>query len=544
MQRWNGWGDEAVSVDLSNQAREMLTDLIGKGRICPDYTLEKFLEGMPKTRLSAHPLISFDGKLRLDHSHGQSLADWIGLRGGILKQFPDGVALPETIEEIRELLRFANEQNVVVIPYGGGTSVVGHLAVPKTDRPVLSLSLERFNRIINIDKKSRQAAFEAGIRGPYIEQQLNTKRFTLGHYPQSFEYSTLGGWVVTRSSGQQSKHYGRIEQLFAGGEILTPQGPLKLPAFPASAAGPDLRQLLLGSEGRMGVLTKAVVKISSMPEKDVVYGVFFPSWEEASQAVQAIAGSDIPYSMIRLSNPTETMTNLLLAGHKGQIGLLKRYLRLRGIPEEGACMCLIGFTGSHRITSSARRATLSIVRHHKGISIGKPMGNAWKKNRFQVAYLRNTLWDLGYAIDTLETAVTWDKVPPAMAAIEKSIHEALKPYNEKAHVFSHLSHVYSSGSSIYTTFLFRLSDSPLKTLETWQRMKNAASKTIVEFGGTISHQHGVGNDHKQYLAAEKGSLGIKALHNIFNYFDPGSQMNPEKLLPQTEVESKKEYNEL
>ncbi|NNL75840.1 MAG: FAD-binding oxidoreductase, partial [Desulfobacterales bacterium] len=162
---------------------------------------------------------------------------------------------------------------------------------------------------------------------------------------------------------------------------------------------------------------------------------------------------------------------------------------------------------------------------------GKPMGNAWIKNRFYTAYLRNTLWDLGYAVDTLETAVNWDKVTPTMAAIEKSIHAALKPANERAHVFSHLSHVYASGSSIYTTFLFRLLESPPKTFEAWQRIKQAASQTIVTAGGTISHQHGVGKDHKQYLAAEKGRLGMQALQNIFHHFDPACQMNPEKLLP-------------
>jgi len=159
------------------------------------------------------------------------------------------------------------------------------------------------------------------------------------------------------------------------------------------------------------------------------------------------------------------------------------------------------------------------------------MGNAWKKNRFHSAYLRNTLWDLGYAVDTLETAITWDKVTTTMQAIEKSLHEVLKPDNERIHVFSHLSHVYPNGSSIYTTFLFRLQETPQKTLAAWKRLKSAASHTIVAAGGTISHQHGVGIDHKQYLAAEKGSLGIKTLQNIFNHFDPDHHMNPDKLLP-------------
>jgi alkyldihydroxyacetonephosphate synthase len=532
MQRWNGWGDENIYLDLPTRGLQILHDLIGEGQGRPDYPLEKFIERIPKSRLATHPLISFDPKLRLDHAHGQSLPDWIGLRGGTLQRFPDGVALPNTLEEIQDLLRFAIINNIVVIPYGGGTSVVGHLEVPETRRPVLSLSLERFNRLAGLDRDSRLATFEAGIRGPQLEHQLNSKGFTLGHYPQSFDYSSLGGWVVTRSSGQQSEHYGRIEQLFAGGDVLTPRGSLNLPSFPASAAGPDLRQILLGSEGRMGVLTNVVVKMVALPKKDDVYGVFFPSWERAVHAVRTIAGTDISFSMMRLSNPAETMTNLALAGNERQTALLARYLRLRGISEKNACMCLVGFTGSHRLTAAARRAAFSIIRRYKGICIGKPMGNAWKKNRFQSAYLRNTLWDLGYALDTLETAITWDKVTPAMQAIETSLHEALKPDNERIHVFSHLSHVYPSGSSIYTTFLFRLSATPGQTLEAWKRLKQAASQTIVAVGGTISHQHGVGADHKKYMAAEKGAIGIQTLEKMFNHLDPGHHMNPGKLLPE------------
>jgi alkyldihydroxyacetonephosphate synthase len=531
MKRWNGWGDDKIYLALPTRGLRILHDLIGQGQGRPDYPLEKFIERIPKSRLAPHPLISFDPKLRLDHAHGQSLPDWIGLRGGMLQRFPDGVALPTTLEEIRDLLRFAVSNHIVVIPYGGGTSVVGHLEVPDTRRPVLSLSLERFNRLIGLDSDSRLATFEAGIHGPQLEHQLNSRGFTLGHYPQSFDYSSLGGWVVTRSSGQQSKHYGRIDQLFAGGDVLTPRGSLNLPPFPASAAGPDLRQILLGSEGRMGLLTNVVVKISALPEKDDVYGVFFPSWERAIQAVQTIAGTDISFSMMRLSNPAETMTNLALAGNERQTALLARYLRLRGITEKKACMCLVGFTGSRRLTAAARRAAFSIIRRYKGICIGKPMGNAWKRNRFQSAYLRNTLWDLGYAADTLETAITWDKVTPAMEAIEKSLQEAIKPDDERIHVFSHLSHVYPSGSSIYTTFLFRLSKTSGKTLETWKRLKQAASQTIVAAGGTISHQHGVGTDHKKYMAAEKGAIGIQTLEKMFNHLDPEHRMNPGKLLP-------------
>jgi alkyldihydroxyacetonephosphate synthase len=531
MQRWNGWGDENIKMDLPPLALGILQDLIGNGQVRPDYPLAKFIDQMPQPRLTPHPLISFDARLRLDHAHGHSLPDWIGLRGGTLQQFPDGVARPVNGAEVRELLKFCTTQDVIVIPYGGGTSVVGHLSVPQTERPVLSLSLERLNRLVALETDNRLAVFEAGIRGPQLEDQLNSKGFTLGHYPQSFEYSSLGGWVVTRSSGQQSRHYGRIEDLFAGGEVLTPRGSMNLPPFPASAAGPDLRQVVLGSEGKMGVLTKVIVRISPLPERDNIYGVFFPSWEDGRKALQRIAGTDIPFSMMRLSNPLETTTNLALAGNEGQISLLKGYLSLRGIADQKFCMCLIGFTGSPRITAAARGAAISIIRHHKGVWVGRSVGRAWKKNRFRSAYLRNTLWDRGYAVDTLETALTWNKVTPAMQSIEESIHEALRANNQRGHVFSHLSHIYPSGSSIYTTFIFRLSESPGQTLETWQGIKHAASRAVVAAGGTISHQHGVGRDHRQYLSFEKGVLGISTLREVFNHVDPDQRMNPDKLLP-------------
>ena len=531
MQRWNGWGDNRVHVDLPAEGHKLLRNLLGRGNVRADYPLDKFIHKIPATRLPDHPLISTDPKERLNHSHGQSMPDWIDLRGGTLQCFADGVALPSTHEDVIELMDFSENHNIVVIPVGGRTSVAGQLRVPAEDRPVLSLSLGRLNRLIDLNPSGLLATFESGVMGLELETRLRARGFTLGHFPQSFEFSSLGGWVATHSSGQQSAHYGRIEQLFAGGEFITPKGILKLPAFPASAAGPDLRHVILGSEGRLGVLTKVTVRISPIAEKDDIYGVFFPSWNQAEGAVQTLAGAGIPFSMIRLSNSAETVTNLALAGRGKQIAVLKYYLKLRKISEKEACMCLIGFIGARRMVRAVRREAFSIMRRYNGVSIGKAPGQAWKKHRFRAPYLRNTLWDLGYAADTLETAVIWDKVTPAMKQIENTIIDSLAPWNEKVHVFSHLSHVYATGSNIYTTFIFRLADTPDETLARWQTIKTAASQAIVDAGGTISHQHGVGLDHKPYLEAEKGALGISTLKQLCLHLDPMQRMNPGKLLP-------------
>lgn len=531
MRRWNGWGDPSIQIGLSHKGLTLLQQRIGDGRVCPDYPLDKFLERIPTPRLPRHPLVTTDPRQRLECAHGQSLPDWIRLRGGTLAHFPDGVARPESEQDIQDLLAYATDHNAIVIPYGGGTSVAGHLEIPETERPVLTIALKGLNRLIDIDENNLLATFEAGILGPELEKHLNSKGFTLGHYPQSFEYSTLGGWVTTRSSGQQSRHYGRIEQLFAGGEIATFKGHLKLPPFPASAAGPDIRQLVLGSEGRMGILTRAIVKISPLPVVNDFHGVFFPSWDHARHAVQTLAQSGIQLSMVRLSNPQETRVNLALAGHEQQIKWLERYLKMRGIDLKRACMCMIGYIGSHRQARAASREAGSIIGRFRGIMVGRRIGNAWKKNRFRSAYLRNTLWDLGYAVDTLETAVNWDKVTDTMVQVENGLEQALETANEPILAFSHLSHVYATGSSIYTTFVFRLADTPQKTLENWRTLKQAASRAIVNAGGTISHHHGIGKDHSPYLEAEKGSIGINTLHRVFNYLDPNGQMNPGKLLP-------------
>ncbi len=526
MQRWNGWGDDTIQMELSPKAKKFLQETIGEGNAPKDYPLENFLKQVPKTRLSDHPLITTASKERLIHSHGQSLPDWVNLRCGTLPRFPDGVAHPTTTEEIEELLSFAEMNNIIVIPYGGGTSVVGHLHIPEGDRPVLSLSLRHLNRLTVLDTRSLLATFEAGVLGPEIEAQLRPKGLTLGHYPQSFDYSSLGGWIMTRSSGQQSAHYGRIEDLFAGGDMITPGGTLHLPPFPASAAGPDIRQIVMGSEGRMGVLTSAIMRVSPLPEKDEVYGVFFPSWEQAADAVRSAAGNHLPFSMLRVSNQAETMTNLMMAGNEKHVELLRFYLRLRNVDDACGCMCLIGFTGPGRLVSHARQEIFSVFREYEGVPVGKAMGEAWKKNRFQAPYLRNTLWDMGYAVDTLETAVTWDKVLSATQAIEAG----LKSENENIHVFTHLSHVYPTGSSIYTTYIFRVADTPEETLSQWKALKSAASRAVVESGGTISHQHGVGTDHAPYLEAEKGKIGMDALRQICTHFDPEGIMNTGKML--------------
>lgn len=529
MRRWNGWGDEATVVELPPGGADFLAVRIGSGRPLPDASLESVLARVPASRLEAHPLITTRAEDRVRHARGQSLPDWLAMREGDFGVFPDGVAYPESAEDIRKLLAWAEHQDLVLIPYGGGTSVAGHINPEASTRPVVTLSLERMNRLLELDEESRIARFGPGANGPQVESQLRARGFTLGHFPQSWELSTLGGWVASRSSGQQSLRYGRIEQLFAGGILETFAGPLEIPTFPASAAGPDLRELVLGSEGRFGVISEVRVRVSRLAEREAFYGVFLPDWSHALQAVRNLAQERVSLSMLRLSNALETETQLALAGHPGRIALLEKYLGWRGAGI-GKCLLTFGVTGSRVQTANALKQARQLLKAFGGVFTGTLLGAKWAEGRFRFPYLRESLWQAGYAVDTLETATDWSNVDALLHKVERSLNEALAAEGERVHVFTHLSHVYGEGSSLYTTYVFRPAASYAETHERWRRLKQAASRTIVENRGTISHQHGVGRDHAPYLPMEKGPLGMAALQALAVHFDPQRRLNPGALL--------------
>jgi len=530
MKRWNGWGESAQDFLVPPRARAALDEWIGPGTQRADADLGAALARVPTSRLSARPFFSLSPEDRLRHSRGQSLPDWVALRSGQVGSVPDAVAHPETAEHVRALLTWAKESGAALIPWGGGTSVVGHVNPEASGPPVVTVDLARLSQLLGLDEVSRLATFGAGVAGPDLEAQLRAHGLTLGHFPQSFEYSTLGGWIATRSSGQQSLHYGRIERLFAGGRVETPAGTLELPVFPASAAGPDLRELVLGSEGRLGFITQATVRVSALPEREEFVGVFFPGWDEGLQAARAIAQARLPLSLVRLSAPQEARTMLLLAGHERLLKALEAWVSFRGA-KEGKALLVIGATGAGSTVRLALNEALALTRQHAGVSAGRYFGAQWTKNRFRAPYLRNSLWDAGYALDTLETAAPWSRVPELLRSVEQALSTGLFPWNERVHVFTHLSHLYGDGSSLYTTYLFRLGATPEETLERWQRLKARASEAIVAGKGTISHQHGVGADHRAFLEAEKGRLGLEALRDVLRRFDPQGVMNPEKLLP-------------
>lgn len=535
--RWNGWSAEGDEPSLNRSAARLLESLVGTGSAPYDAGLGDVVGHVPASRLPAHDLVDGDPEGRVRHARGQSFPDWVAMRTGRMGFVPDGVAHPTDGDAVRELLRYAGDVGARVVPYGGGTSVVGGVTTAGgdvDDAPVLTVDMRRISGLRRLGASSGLATFGAGTLGPAVEAALREREWTLGHYPQSYERSTLGGWVATRSAGQQSLGFGRIEDLFAGGTLEAPAGSVSLPAHPASAAGPDLRHLVLGSEGRLGILTDVTVRTIPRPQVESASAIFLPSWEAALTLARDLAQARIPLSFLRTMSPEETEVTLALAGSSGRLGLVLRYLDLRGATD-GRCLVLVGFSGRRRIVNSVQRDVSDLARARGGVGVGGSFADAWRRERFRSAGLRDTLWASGYGVDTIETAIDWPRLPALQTAVETAIRDAVAGVGgtgdgERTLVFSHISHVYPTGASLYTTAIFRLAADPDETLERWRALKGAASRAIVDAGATISHQHGVGRDHAPHLASEKGALGMEVLGDVARRLDPDGLMNPGALL--------------
>ncbi len=530
MRRWNGWGDEADDTRVGSSPRRFLEGLVGPATAPRDATLDDVVARVPASRLhdALGGLLDTDPELRVRRARGQSFPDLVEVRSGRLSAVPDAVARPRVDADVRGLIDQAKAAGARLIPYGGGTSVVGGVSARPSPDPVITVDLGGLNDLRSLDECSGLVTVGAGITGPDLAAALAEHGLTVGHEPQSFELATAGGWVAARGSGLRSIGAGRIEQLFAGGTLEAPAGTLDMPPYPASAAGPDLRQLVLGSEGRLGILTDVILRTMPLPEVDRLEAYALPGWEAGEACARAIAQARPGLSVLRLSTPAESRTLLAFADRPAQIRALRTYLRMRRQPADWSLL-LVGVAGRKRIAGAARGEARSIIHAHGGTGI-PALARTWAKTRFRSPYLRNALWSMGYGSDTLETATDWTRVPGLLARLEAAIAGALEPVGEKVHVFTHLSHLYPSGSSLYLTFLFRLAPDPDETAERWRAIKRAASTVISAEGATISHHHGVGTDHGPYLAAEKGPLGMAALEAVARTFDPDGMMNPGVLL--------------
>lgn len=463
---------------------------------------------------------------RLTHCRGQGLPDLLRLRSGTVPRLPDGVARPTDSERVGELLRRCARADVRVVPWGGGTSVTGAVNPPAGDEPVVVVDLGGMSGLLSLDERSGLATFGAGTLGPGVEEALAPRGLTLGHFPQSWELSTVGGWTATRSSGQESLGHGRIDDLVAGLAVVAPAGRLSLAPQPSSAAGPDLRRLVLGSEGRLGVITEVTLRVSKRPPINVVEAALLPTWEQGLAACRELVQGGHPLQLLRLSDSPETEVAMRsgLANHRLQ-PLICRWLRWRGM-SEGSCLLLIGAAGTAGRVRRTLGAASSVLRAHGIVRLGRGPGRQWQADRFRHPYLRDHLLERGIATETLETAAPWSLLPALGRAVREVLERALEDEGERVAVLCHLSHPYPDGASLYFTFFFRDPGETDAAVDRWIRLKRAATEALVEAGGTVSHHHGVGRWHAPWLDREVGTDGLRLLSAAAAVLDPQGTLNP------------------
>ncbi|WP_372830085.1 FAD-binding oxidoreductase [Psychrobacter maritimus] len=533
--RWNGWGNISINKKVSPHGAKLIKSHIGKTKKLSSVSLQQVLKTVPKSRLPAAmtklATVSIDKEVRLRHARGQSFPDWIAMHSGAFEVFPDAVAFPESTADVETLLTLASEHDLIVIPFGGGTSVVGHINPQKGSRPVLTIAMSKMDQLIDLDTESQIATFGAGTQGPAVEAQLDAQGYRLGHYPQSWELSTLGGWIAARSSGQQSLGYGRIEQMFAGGTLVTPQGVLNIADIPASSAGPDLREMMMGTEGRAGVFTEVKMRVQPQPEEELFKVAFLPNWEAGKEVLRQAVQKNVRLSMLRLSNAVETDAHLHLGTSPSQFLAISTYLKARGLSSDKV-MLTYGVSGDKAQNKLALTQFNKLLKQHGSVTgkITDIMGSVWAHGRFKFPYLRGTLWDKGIMVDTFETATNWNNIDEQMQQMQEAVRTSLTDEAEEVMAFTHISHVYKQGASLYTTYFFRAAKDHATTLKRWQKIKQAASLSLANGTATISHQHGVGRDHAPYLAAEKGKLGIQVTRDMLKSLDPEQRMNPGVLI--------------
>ncbi|MPZ64852.1 MAG: FAD-binding protein [Pseudonocardiaceae bacterium] len=518
---WSGWGDPARVPTLPAPVLTLLEQALG---VTPALAAAVAMTGvsLPEPDLPGgcrDELVALlgaeqvrdDRESRIRHTRGKSTSDLVRLRSGDAADAPDLVVLPATHDEVAAVLRSCAQHRVAVVPFGGGTSVVGGLTPRRAGfSGAIALDLRRMDRLLAVDAESRTAVLQPGLLAPQAEEQLGAHGFTLGHFPQSFEYASIGGFAATRSAGQASAGYGRFDEMVVGLTVATPQGCLELGRAPASAAGPDLRQLILGSEGALGIVTAVTVRLMPAPAQRSYEGWRFEFFSDGMAALRRLAQDGPRPTVVRLSDEIETAVGLARPGQLGSAS-------------SGGCLLIAGYEGSPPDVTARREAASAVLAGCGGEPQGDEPGQEWRRQRYAGPYLRDALLDAGAFVETLETATFWSSLGALYGAVRTALTEALTAQDTPPLVACHVSHVYPTGASLYFTVACAQADDPLAQ---WQRAKTAAGDAILRAGGTITHHHGVGVDHREHYAREVGPLAVDVLRAVKGRLDPAGILNP------------------
>jgi alkyldihydroxyacetonephosphate synthase len=517
---WSGWGDPAQAMELPAKLLEQLRTGLGVGDPTPPPATiaELQLAGFGLAAANAAALAEIvgvdnarsDHESRARHALGKSASDMLAIRSARAIPAPDLVLLPGSHAEVLGLLERCSARHVAVVPFGGGTSVVGGVTpAPDGFDGLVALDLRRLNRLVAVDDLSRIATLGPGLRGPEAELLLSERGYTIGHFPQSFEYATLGGFAAARSSGQASAGYGRFDELVVGLDVATPVGTLSLGRAPKSAAGPDLRQLILGSEGALGVITQLTVQVRPVPAARVYEGWLTSDFDSGVEILRQLAQDGPRPTVMRLSDEAETALGLARPGELGQAA-------------GAGCLAIVGYEGAEADVER-RRAGAARVLEAAGATLVPGAGDGWARDRYRGPYLRDALIDAGLLVETLETVTFWSSVRQLYAAVAAAVRKLLTEQGTPPVILCHVSHVYPSGASLYFTVACAQLPDPI---EQWRQVKTVANNAIIDTGGSISHHHGIGRDHRQWLEREIGQLGVGVLTAVKQRLDPAGILNP------------------
>jgi alkyldihydroxyacetonephosphate synthase len=548
--KWWGWGDEGTSfTDVDKPAlrpfiqRHLEVDIARATAApvpfsdlsIPPPSVDPALAGALAAAVGADR-VSSEPMDRVVHARGKSLRDLVSQRRGELGRLPDVVVRPGGEEEVEAVLRAALAADAVVIPFGGGSNISGSLEAPAAEtRTVVSVDLGRLDRVLSIDAGSRVAEVQAGASGPALEEQLNARGWTLGHFPDSFAHSTLGGWIATRSSGMQSDRYGDIADSTRGLRVVTPAGLLVTRPVPHTSTGPSVREMVLGSEGRLGIICEATVHVRRLPAERTILGYLLPDWESSLAAMRDISASEAAPSVTRVADAAETAFSFATKKGGGMLDAvqskaLKLFLEKRkGFDTAQMCLGFIGYEGSERHVGAQRKAVKRIVAHHGGLCIGSSPGELYDQKKFDTPYIRDYLLDRGVLADVSETAAPWAALPGLHANAVAAAKGAFAQLGVRGYVMCHMSHSYHAGACLYFTFAITPSGKR-DGLEEYGTVKSAIQQAFVDNGGTLSHHHAVGTEHAEWLEQDISAPGVGMLRALFDGTDPGANLNPGKIV--------------
>ena len=546
--KWWGWGYEDVEFRASHHpdfwpyAKSVL-DIESDDFTRREWSLESI--ELPEARADEPFLaklrsclalcqITDDAKERVIHSYGKGFRDLFRLRRGIAVGAPDLIVYPESERDVCLTLRAAAERDIVLIPFGGGSNIAGCLERMDARRMCVSLDMRRMRRVLAVDRRSFTAQIEAGVFGPDLEEQLGIHGLTLGHFPDSFLHSTLGGWIATRSAGMQSDKYGKIEDMVIAIRMVTPEGVLQTRMVPKSSNGIDANHLCIGSEGTLGVITEATMRVHALPESRQVRGYLFPEFEGGIEAIFECVSQECTPAMVRLNDPDKTALSLAFrapaSGFTKIAGsLFKTYLRAKGVAQPRACLMLTAFEGSPRSVSGRLQQAEAIYQKCGAVGLGAGAGKSFETTKYDFPHIRDFLLDRNVTTDVSETATVWSNLAKLYQDTTAVLRAEISKSGVRPWAGCHISHIYPCGASLYFTFGFRQQLG--REMEQYLQVKRAVQQSFIDSGATLSHHHAVGTEHLPWLAADISPVGVKAVSAIKHGLDPANIMNPGRLLP-------------